>query len=391
MTGHDTGITGHVRPEYPGALALSGTAHAYPFRVQVDKRPTQSNVLGINHGYAPVTVVLEFSALAADKSNVRPQDVPTTTRRILVPANTTVVLTALHPVDPSLPYWAKIRPTWYFGDESIKTPEPAIYRLPYPDGVSAKTSRSLDALHGNFKHQFDIDFELKDWTPVCAARAGIVFEVSGIQNDDGEPSEPRQSEFTKEDPLKGDFIRVLHDDGTYAEYANLMGSSALVRPGQKVGEGDKIAYAGNSAEAARSHLHFGVYRLTPVTGSESMPWLLKTKHAPKFRPDPEQLYVADYSDKSDNPQPEPIQHQAPQSGGRSDVGETFNGSMQKHSEPTIGVVHQEDKEEPKSAAEKPRQPKWAWALMGLGLVAILWYQRKKTRPSQGQAATQEKQ
>jgi murein DD-endopeptidase MepM/ murein hydrolase activator NlpD len=57
---------------------------------------------------------------------------------------------------------------------------------------------------------------------------------------------------------KANYIKVLHDDGTYAVYAHILMGSAVVQPGDKVKAGDILARAGSSGYSTGPHLHFVV-------------------------------------------------------------------------------------------------------------------------------------
>ena len=62
------------------------------------------------------------------------------------------------------------------------------------------------------------------------------------------------------DNPSGNFVRILHDDGTMGVYLHLMRNSVAVSEGQRVALGDKLALSGNTGNSTGPHLHFVVQR-----------------------------------------------------------------------------------------------------------------------------------
>ncbi|MGH8335412.1 MAG: M23 family metallopeptidase, partial [Gammaproteobacteria bacterium] len=60
----------------------------------------------------------------------------------------------------------------------------------------------------------------------------------------------------------GNFVRVLHDDGTMGVYLHLKQGSVSVREGQRVAVGSPLALSGNTGNSSGPHLHFVVQRNT---------------------------------------------------------------------------------------------------------------------------------
>ena len=86
-----------------------------------------------------------------------------------------------------------------------------------------------------------IDIEGWAHTDVHAALAGTVTKVGWLKNYDG----------------FGLVIKVHHTDGIVTMYAHL--AKALVRPGDRVAEGQLIAKAGCTGSCTGVHLHFQVW------------------------------------------------------------------------------------------------------------------------------------
>jgi hypothetical protein len=86
-----------------------------------------------------------------------------------------------------------------------------------------------------------IDYGIPNGTPVSAAAAGTVNQVSF------------------ENGGYGNYVKIAHQDGSktfYTYYAHL--ASAAVSPGQKVKAGQLIGYSNNTGASTGPHLHFGL-------------------------------------------------------------------------------------------------------------------------------------
>ncbi|UOB19477.1 M23 family metallopeptidase [Abyssalbus ytuae] len=91
---------------------------------------------------------------------------------------------------------------------------------------------------------------MNEGTGVYAIREGLVVDVKEDSNV-GCPSD---------ECLKmANYITVLHDDHSFAEYAHLKKNGALVKAGDKIKRGDLIGYSGKTGWATGAHLHVEVY------------------------------------------------------------------------------------------------------------------------------------
>jgi murein DD-endopeptidase MepM/ murein hydrolase activator NlpD len=84
-------------------------------------------------------------------------------------------------------------------------------------------------------------------TPVVAARAGIVLDVTLRYTEGG-----ANLGFLN----KANTVSVLHDDGTVAEYAHLSPGPAVIEAGERVKSGDLLGYSGSTGYSSDPHLHF---------------------------------------------------------------------------------------------------------------------------------------
>lgn len=114
-----------------------------------------------------------------------------------------------------------------------------------------------------------VDFICKEGTPVKAARNGVVFKIKSDSNIGGPGKE--LEEF-------GNYIEIKHENEEVSEYEHLKKDSVLVKVGEKIKEGQLIAYSGATGWLAHlgPHLHFmigkyeedNVYRTMKITWKE---------------------------------------------------------------------------------------------------------------------------
>ena len=84
---------------------------------------------------------------------------------------------------------------------------------------------------------------------VIAARAGTVKTASNGCDNNGYYKNPCGGGF-------GNYITIDHGDGMVTIYAHLYPDSIVVKSGQKVEQGEKLALVGNSGSSTGCHLHF---------------------------------------------------------------------------------------------------------------------------------------
>jgi hypothetical protein len=139
----------------------------------------------------------------------------------------------------------------YTGPDDPSTyppPSETPYRLPWKPGHAYTcTQANFSPLsHGGWQ-KYAYDFVMPVGTEVCAARAGQVVKVVD-QNDGNGPNSP------------GNYVDIVHADGTIAEYVHIRQGGSRVRVGQFVQQGDVIAESGNVGYSLQAHLHFHVVK-----------------------------------------------------------------------------------------------------------------------------------
>jgi murein DD-endopeptidase MepM/ murein hydrolase activator NlpD len=123
-----------------------------------------------------------------------------------------------------------------------------VYLLPY------KSNRKyvlMQGYFGAFSHAnvHALDFEMPEGTEIIAARDGVVVECKEEFDEGGMDSSFKD---------KGNYVLVLHADGSWAGYFHLQKNGVLVNEGTTVKKGDIIALSGNTGWSSAPHLHFEV-------------------------------------------------------------------------------------------------------------------------------------
>jgi hypothetical protein len=122
-----------------------------------------------------------------------------------------------------------------------------VYKLPFPGGESSWVIQGNNtSLNHEGTQKFAWDFRRRCGTPVLAARAGTVLEVT--DDHDGLGGENNK-------------IRIEHDDKTVAFYLHIQkDSGARLKVGAKVQQGDEIAKVGSVGNSLTGHIHLMVQR-----------------------------------------------------------------------------------------------------------------------------------
>ena len=162
----------------------------------------------------------------------------------------------------------------YIGDITIKNYDTQyVYDLPFGKG---KAFWIHQGYNGTFSHQNEnsLDFIMPEGTEVLASREGLVIDI--VQNNN-------QSCPTRSCAPFGNYVSILHPDGTIAQYYHLQQNGVQVKLGDTVTKGQFIAYSGNTGWSSGPHLHFNVYisSATAEKNRVTVKTLFKTGHGDK--------------------------------------------------------------------------------------------------------------
>ncbi|MBS4079930.1 peptidoglycan DD-metalloendopeptidase family protein [Pseudomonas rustica] len=196
-----------------------------------------------NDLYAPVEIALAFISL----SNVR--GAPAKAIRRVLPARSKTRMAMLTPIAAGQPLQYSPQFQYSLGNP-VGVAQSYRYPLPWRGGPF-RLSQGAEGQYSHFgpKNRYAMDIAMPVGTPIIAARAGVVVKVENSQS--GRGTDP-----------SGNFVRVLHNDGTMGVYLHLKQGSVSVREGQQVTVGSPLALSGNTGNSSGPHLHFVVQRNT---------------------------------------------------------------------------------------------------------------------------------
>lgn len=259
-------------------LAHAATANnANPVRLELKQQPGQDYLLLAHNGsVAPIALDIQLQ-LSGGASSDRGQLI----KSVAPPGSTTTlarIKLANRPGNQGIGWRARQS----VGDpRAVHDPE-ARYRLPFPTGQTHPVGQAPGGkltTHDSPQARDAVDITLPRGTPVLAARAGWVIDNVRYYGE-GAPSQDQL--------MRANYVRILHDDGTWAVYAHLDSFSNSLAPGKRVEAGDEIGRSGNSGYSSGPHLHFVVQKnggAQPV----SLPFQFWTEGMGAFRPRQGQL------------------------------------------------------------------------------------------------------
>lgn len=212
-----------------------------------------------NPNLSPYSLILEIDQKGLSLKEPLPEF-------IVVPGNEKRFLIATLFHEKNISWRVNYKFHYMVGNANAIHNDDYVYQLPFMEGRfpmsqgynSPSTHRGVNAL----------DFTMPEGQVIVAARNGVVVKIKEDSNR-GCPSNDCMSD--------GNFVRILHDDGTMAEYHHLQFNGALVALGDVVAQGQEIAKCGATGFATGPHLHFIVFK---TDGTSQITIKTKFKYSP---------------------------------------------------------------------------------------------------------------
>ena len=235
------------------------------YEVKIINRGTQESPVfyAINRYHGPVEIFMDVT----QRSNIVIE--PEWPKIYVIPANSEVLLATVKPKHKYMSWSFQYNVGSTLGDPNAVHDPNHAYKLPF---IGTKNYYISQAFDGEFSHfgdqnQYALDIAMPEGSDVLAARAGVVMDIAADFYDGGMDASKVH---------RGNYIRILHDDGSMAIYAHLQLESVVVARGQRIESQQKIAQSGNTGFTSGPHLHFAVQVNTGLK-LKSVPFLLQHK------------------------------------------------------------------------------------------------------------------
>ena len=235
------------------------------YEVKVINRGTKESPIfyAINRYHGPVELLMEVT----QRNNIVIK--PEWPKSYVIPASSELLLATIKPKNKYMAWSFQYTMGSTLGDPTAVHNLNYVYSLPF---VGNKHYYISQGFNGEFSHYGDqnqhaLDIAMPEGSDILAARAGVVMDIAEDFYDGGVDASKLQ---------RGNYIRILHDDGSMAVYAHLKLESVVVARGQQIKAQQKIAQSGNTGFSSGPHLHF-VVQVNRGLKLKSVPFLLKHK------------------------------------------------------------------------------------------------------------------
>ncbi len=168
-----------------------------------------------------------------------------------------VFVTSLKPIKNT--YSFNTRFSYIKGDVTATHDNQTVYQLPFQRGEKHHVDQGYNE-RPTHMNKYALDFHMDEGTQVCAIRSGVVFEV--VERHTKGCPDVSCSQYNN-------FVSILHDDGSLANYSHIRKNGVLVSVGDQIKAGDVVALSGSTGHASGPHLHLEVYVMR-LNGQESI-------------------------------------------------------------------------------------------------------------------------
>lgn len=243
------------------------------YELKVINRGTKESPLfyAVNSYHGPVELLMNIE----NSNNVIVE--PEWPAIYIVPGNSELYLAKVKPKRKYMAWSFQYNISSSIGDPNAVHDDQYAYSLPFQGDKQYFISQGWlgEFSHSGEQNQFALDIAMPEGSTVLAARGGVVMDIAEDFYDGG---------ADKKNLQRGNFIRILHDDGSMAVYAHLKLESVVVAKGQRVEAQQKIAESGNTGFSTGPHLHF-VVQVNTGLKLESVPFLLRHKNGEVKEPE----------------------------------------------------------------------------------------------------------
>lgn len=232
-------------------LTIQGFAQKKPINVYHETQADNSLIIYVDNQ----SEVLHSVLLDGNLKGMSPSiELPIT--RVVPPKSTTAFVT-LTPTANAYGYSYEFTSTR--GDVTAQHDDTHVYQLPYQSSESYRIDQGY-LERPTHMDQYALDFHMEPGTKICAIRDGKVMNVVEKHNR-GCPDESCGQ--------YNNFVQVIQEDGSIADYSHLQKNGALVEIGDEVKAGQVIALSGATGQASGAHLHLEV-TVSRFSGSQSI-------------------------------------------------------------------------------------------------------------------------